>query len=100
MEHGPGRPAGDVLPGQPDLASLGCEQAADDPQDRRLAGAVWAYEAGDLADGHVKVETAQDVALAIAGDDATQLQPCVPRSPAGRVAPLRLADGHVHGSVS
>src|ERR1700732_4729830 len=73
-------------------ASLRCEQAADNSQDRRLAGAVWAYEAGDLAGRHVKVETAQDVALAIAGDNATQLQACIPRSPAGGLgAPLRPA---------
>jgi hypothetical protein len=70
IEHGPGRPASDALPAKQDLAGLGCEQAADDPKDRRLAGAVRAYQAGDLAGGHVEVETAQDVTLAVPGDDS------------------------------
>jgi hypothetical protein len=70
IEHGPGWPAGDALPAEQDLTGPRREQAADDPQDRRLTGAVRPYQAGDLAGGHVEVETAQDVALAISGDDS------------------------------
>ena len=74
IEQGPGRPAGDVLPAETDLAGRGASKPLITRRTVDLPEPFGPIEAGDLAGGHVKVETTQDVALSVSGDDATQLQ--------------------------
>jgi hypothetical protein len=63
-------PACDVVPLQLDPALARSQQAADRAQHRRLAGAVGADDAADRAGPELDVDSLENVAAAVAGDDA------------------------------
>ena len=68
--------ADEIATAEPDLAEAGSEDAADRGQQRRLAGPVRAYDAGDAAFLDREPDALQDIAPAVASDDALELEEC------------------------